>query len=170
MKKVVTAVAKVPQTQTNDYVQKVKNNIKTKIKAISKEFIPTYKTAGAACCDLKANLPNKESLTIGPMETVKIDCGFSIELPPGFEAQIRQRSSLGSKGIIVPNAPGTIDSDYRDSLCVLLTNLNTYPVVIEHLQRIGQMALKPVWVFDFQEVDTLDITERKGGFGSTGEK
>jgi dUTP pyrophosphatase len=165
-----TILSKIPQTQANEYVQKKNNKIFTKIIADSPDFIPVYATNGAACCDLKANLPNG-SIIIGTLETVKIDCGFSMQLPEGFEAQIRPRSGFGAKSIIVPNSPATIDEDYRGKIMVLLTNLKGEPVTIDHLDRIGQMALKPVWYFDFQEVDTLDSTERgDGGFGSTGLK
>lgn len=163
-----TIVSKVPETEANNYVSRLNKRMLTKIVADSPEFIPVYATKGAACCDLKANLPNG-SISIGTLETVKIDCGFSMQLPEGFEAQIRPRSSFGAKSLIVPNSPGTIDDDFTGKMCVLLTNLKSEPVTINHLDRIGQMALKPVWYFDFQEVDTLDNTDRGGGgFGSTG--
>ncbi len=98
-----------------------------------------------------------------------MDVGFSIAVPPGFEAQIRPRSGFGAKGIIVPNAPGTIDSPFRGRMCVLLTNLGKEPRPINHMDRIAQMALAPVWYFDFEPVDTLNTTDRgEGGFGSTG--
>ena len=165
-----TVVSKVPETEASNYICRVNKKMLTKIVADSPEFIPVYATKGAACCDLKANLPNG-SISIGTLETVKIDCGFSMQLPEGFEAQIRPRSSFGAKSLIVPNSPGTIDADFTGKMCVLLTNLRSEPVTINHLDRIGQMALKPVWYFDFQEVDTLDSTERgDGGFGSTGIK
>jgi dUTP pyrophosphatase len=160
-----------PTSEATEFISRTCRGIIAKVKAISPEFIPKYETSGAACCDLRANLaPNKE-LTIGYMETVKIDVGFSMQLPKGYEAQIRTRSGLGSKGIIIPNSPGTIDEDFRDNLCVLLTNLRQEPYTVMHLDRIAQMALKPVWYFAFEEVDTLDNTERGGGgFGSTGVK
>jgi len=165
-----TVTSKVPETEANNYVSRLNKRMLTKIVADSPEFIPVYATKGAACCDLKANIPSG-SITIGTLETVKIDCGFSMQLPDGYEAQIRPRSGFGAKGIITPNSPGTIDEDYRGRMCVLLTNLKNEPVTINHLDRIGQMALKPVWYFDFQEVDTLDSTDRgDGGFGSTGVK
>lgn len=163
-------VSKVPQTQANAYIDKRINAILTSIVADSPEFTPVYQTKGAACCDLKANIP-AGSITIGTLETVKIDCGFSMQLPEGFEAQIRPRSSFGAKGLITPNSPATLDSDYRGKIMILLTNLSDIPVVVNHLERVGQMALKPVWYFDFREVDTLNNTERgAGGFGSTGLK
>lgn len=162
---------KVPEAQGNWYIQHIdKFRIPTPIVADSPEFIPEYKTEGAVCCDLKANLPYGP-LKIGSMETVKIDCGFSMQIRKGYEAQIRPRSGFGAKSIIIPNSPASIDDDYRGRLMVLLTNLNSIPVEINHLDRIAQMALKPVWYFDFQSVDTLDNTERgSGGFGSTGIK
>jgi len=168
----IVVTPKLPKSQAN-YVEKVRRNILTKIVADSPEFIPAYKTSGAACCDLMANIPLNDKgervLVIGHMETVKIDVGFSMAVPSGFEAQIRPRSGFGAKGIIVPNSPGTIDEDYRGRMCVLLTNLSKDPWPIHHLDRIAQMALKPVWYFGFDPVDTLDITERgDGGFGSTG--
>jgi dUTP pyrophosphatase len=161
-----------PKSQTSEYIGVVRRQ-KTKIVADSPEFIPEYETSGAACCDLKANIPpdkdGQRTLYIGHMETVKVDVGFSIAIPSGFEAQVRPRSGFGAKAIIVPNSPGTIDEDYRGKMCVLLTNLNKEPRQIKHLERIAQLALKPVWYFDFEPVDTLDITERgDGGFGSTG--
>lgn len=174
-----TITSKVPETEASNYVYRLNKKMLTKIVADSPDFIPVYATKGAAACDLKANIkiinPDdfsvKRSITIGTLETVKIDCGFSMQLPDGYEAQVRPRSGFGARGIIMPNSPGTIDEDYRGRMCVLLTNLKSEPVTINHLDRIGQMALKPVWYFDFQEVDTLDSTERgDGGFGSTGVK
>ena len=160
------------KTEASNYVSTARKQ-KTQIVADSPEFIPEYKTSGAACCDLKANIPPDENgqrtLYIGHMETVKVDVGFSIAVPPGYEAQIRARSGFAAKGMIVTNGIGTIDEDYRGKMCVLLTNLSGEPWPIHHLDRIAQMALKPVWHFGFEPVDTLDITERaEGGFGSTG--
>ncbi len=159
---------KLPKNIPDEIVTDMKRRIPTSIVADSPEFIPTYESAGAACCDLKACLET-DSVSIGPMETVKIYAGFRIALPAGYEAQIRPRSGFGAKAIIVPNTPGTIDEDYRGKMCVLLTNLRQEPVEIKHLDRIAQMALKPVWYFDFVPMDTLDNTERgASGFGSTG--
>lgn len=155
-------------TEANRYVPKVLNRIKVKIKADSAQFIPTYAHADDACCDLRANLPDGP-LTIGVLETVKIDAGFSMQMPPGYEAQIRPRSSMGAKAIIMPNSIGTIDSPYTGRICVLLTNLSKEPFVVNHFDRIAQMAIKPVYYFDFEEVDSFETTERgDGGFGSTG--
>jgi dUTP pyrophosphatase len=174
MKNKGTVTSIPPKSEASHYIGVIRNQ-KTKIVADSPEFIPEYKTIGAACCDLKANIPpdkdGQRTLYIGHMETVKVDVGFSIAIPPGFEAQIRPRSGFGAKGLIVPNSPGTIDFDFRGRMCVLLTNLSGESRPIHHLDRIAQMALKPVWRFDFEPVDTLDTTERgEGGFGSTGVK
>jgi dUTP pyrophosphatase len=170
-----TITSTVPKTLAKQYALKKRMEFLTKIVADSPEFIPEYKTSGATCCDLKANIPPNENgqrvLCIGHLETVKVDVGFSMSLPEGFEAEIRPRSSFGAKSILVPNSPGTIDSDFRGRMCVLLTNLRSAPYYIEHLDRIAQMALKPVYYFCFESVDTLDNTERgEGGFGSTGIK
>ncbi len=165
----VIAQSKIPHTDANRYVAKDNSRVKVKIVADSAQFIPVYQTKGSVCCDLRANLPNGDAITIGVLETVKIDAGFKMELPPGYEAQIRARSSMGLKGIIIPNSPSSIDSDFRGKICVLLTNLSGEPFVVNHFDRIAQMAIKPVWYFDFIEADNLEITERNdGGFGSTG--
>lgn len=161
--------SKLPKTLADEFVSGLKRRIPTPIVADFPEFIPTYESAGAACCDLKACLDNKEPVFIGTMQTVIIYVGFRMAVPPGYEAQVRPRSGFGAKAIIVPNSPGTIDEDYRGKMCVLLTNLRQETVEIKHLDRIAQMALKPVWYFDFVTMDTLDTTVRgEGGFGSTG--
>lgn len=161
---------KIPITRANEMFEECSRRIETDIVPESPEFIPTYETEGAACCDLRAYLPDGP-VTIGQMETVKIYAGFRIAIQPGYEAQIRPRSGFGARSIIVPNDPGTIDEDFRGKMCVLLTNLKQEPVEIKHLDRIAQMALKPVWYFKFKVVDTLNSTKRgEGGFGSTGRK
>lgn len=156
--------SKIPTTMANDV-----NSIKsTKIVAISSEFMPTYESKGAACCDLRANIPDTVKF-INPQETVLIDVGIKIQLPPGFEAQIRAKSGWGKKGLIVSNGIGTIDEDYRGPIMVPLTNTTECQITVYHLNKIAQMCLKPVYYFDFEVVDTLDLTERgEGGFGSTG--
>lgn len=163
-------------TRANETFGDFSRRIDTPIIAESPEFIPTYETEGAACCDLKAYLPDGP-ICIGHLETVKIYVGFRMAVPAGYEAQIRSRSSFGAKSVItvpiiepiIPNDPGTIDEDFRGKMCVLLTNLRQEPIEIKHLDRIAQMALKPVWHFNFVAVDTLNKTERgEGGFGSTG--
>jgi dUTP pyrophosphatase len=167
----------LPKPLTRDFVDRT-NHIPVAIMADAPEFIPQYKTSGAACCDLYANLEpdgrGDKRLTLAPGYTALVDCGFSMALPKGFEAQIRSRSGVSTKGIIVTNAAeeeegGTIDDDYRLRIKVILTNVSRSLVTFEHMDRIAQMSLRPVWYFDFESVDELPEGEdRVGGFGSTG--
>jgi dUTP pyrophosphatase len=167
-RKTVECCGKLPQSLAQTFKEKTINKIKTKIVAENEDFIPQYKTDGAACCDLKAFCPNGD-MFIGIGETAKIDCGFKMQMPAGYEAQIRSRSGLASKGIFVTNGIGTIDSDFVGNLCVLLTNLSKEVFVVKCRDRIAQMAVKPIYYFDFEEVNCLDETDRnEGGFGSTG--
>lgn len=135
--------------------------------------LPAYATAGAAGADIRANLPEDEraaGVMLRPMERRVVPTGLRIEIPEGFEAQIRPRSGLALKhGLSLPNTPGTIDSDYRGPLGVLLINLGTEPFVIAHGDRIAQMVVAPVVRAAFAEVAALGATARgAGGFGSTG--
>jgi dUTP pyrophosphatase len=111
-----------------------------------------------------------EPVTIAPGEIRMIPCGFAMAVPLGFEAQVRPRSGLASKhGISLPNAPGTIDADYRGEVKVPLINHGREPFVIERNMRIAQMVVAPVAHCDIEEVGELDETVRgAGGFGSTG--
>jgi dUTP pyrophosphatase len=98
-----------------------------------------------------------------------VDCGFSMELPPGWEAQVRARSGLSTRGVTMANGVGTIDDDYRGRVSAILQNNGREIVVIKHGDRIAQMLLKPVYYFQWNVVDALGDTERgEGGFGSTG--
>ena len=135
--------------------------------------LPGYETAGAAGADLRANLAEADratGLTIDPMRRVLVPTGLRVEIPPGYEMQIRPRSGLALKfGITLPNTPGTIDSDYRGPLGVALINLGPEPYVIRHGDRIAQAVIAPVVQAGFVVVDVLDDTARgAGGFGSTG--
>jgi dUTP pyrophosphatase len=135
--------------------------------------LPTYETAGAAGADIRANLPSDqraEGFALAPMARRIVPTGLRIAIPAGFEVQIRPRSGLALKhGISLPNTPGTIDSDYRGPLGVLLINLSDVPFVIHHGDRIAQMIVAPVMQAGFAEVQSLDDTARgAGGFGSTG--
>lgn len=135
--------------------------------------LPSYETAGAAGADIRANLPadlRDGGLTLAPMERRIVPTGFRMAFPPGFEVQIRPRSGLALKhGITLPNTPGTIDSDYRGPLGVLLVNLGAEPYTIRHGDRIAQMIVAPVVQAAFAVVEDLDPTHRgEGGFGSTG--
>ena len=135
--------------------------------------LPSYETAGAAGADIRANLDaadRAEGIVLQPMERRIVPTGFRVEIPEGYEMQIRPRSGLALKhGITLPNTPGTIDSDYRGPLGVALINLGPDPYTIRHGDRIAQMVVAPVVQAVFQAVETLGETERgTGGFGSTG--
>lgn len=131
--------------------------------------LPQYETAGAAGADLRANLPDG-SVTLGPMERALIPTGLQMEIPEGFEVQVRPRSGLALKhGITLPNSPGTIDSDYRGLVGVIVLNTGAEPFEITHGMRIAQMVVAPVVQATFQEVEVLADSDRaSGGFGSTG--
>jgi dUTP pyrophosphatase len=130
--------------------------------------LPAYETAGAAGMDLRAAIG--ESVTLAPGERTAVPTGIAIALPAGYEAQVRARSGLARRhGIAMVNAPGTVDSDYRGELQVLLINLGQEPFTLTRGDRIAQMVVAPVARASFVEVDTLDETARgAGGFGSTG--
>lgn len=135
--------------------------------------LPSYATAGAAGADIRANLAagDRESgFVLRPMERRVVPTGLRVEIPEGYEVQIRPRSGLALKhGISLPNTPGTIDSDYRGPLGVLLINLGAEPFVIAHGERIAQMIVAPVVRAAFAEAEALGGTARgAGGFGSTG--
>lgn len=135
--------------------------------------LPSYETAGAAGADIRANLrpEDRESgFVLDPMRRAILPTGIRVEIPEGFEMQIRPRSGLAVKfGISIPNSPGTIDSDYRGPLGVALVNLGTEPFLIRHGDRIAQCVVAPVVQAAFQVVNSLGDTARgTGGFGSTG--
>lgn len=131
--------------------------------------LPAYETAGAAGMDLRANLTftGGESRWLNAGGTFRLPCGFAFEIPSGHEGQVRPRSSIASKGIHV--ALGTIDSDYRGEVAVVVTNLSGMDFEIEHGQRIAQLVIAPVVSAVLTEVEELSDTARGGnGFGSTG--
>jgi dUTP pyrophosphatase len=132
--------------------------------------LPRYETPGSAGMDLRAAVPDNAPVTLQPGEWQLIPTGLAIALPSGYEAQIRPRSGLAAKkGISCVNTPGTVDSDYRGELRVNLINHGKEPFVIQRGERIAQMVIAPVIQAVWDEVDTLDETERgSGGFGSTG--
>jgi dUTP pyrophosphatase len=140
-----------------------------RIKRLSPQAVlPEYQSAHAAGMDLHAALDGPVTIDAG--EIAKIPCGFAMSLPEGYEAQIRPRSGLASRhGLSIPNAPGTVDADYRGAVVVALINLGKSPFVVEPKMRIAQMIVAPVSRAAVQEVDELDDTARgAGGFGSTG--
>ena len=132
--------------------------------------LPAYETAGSAGMDLRAAVPEDAPLTLEPGARALVPTGLKIALDPGWEAQIRPRSGLALKhGISAPNTPGTIDSDYRGEVGVILINLGQAPFVIRRGERIAQMVIAAVAQATVVEVETLDDTARgAGGFGSTG--
>ncbi len=131
--------------------------------------LPSYATPGAAAMDLRACLPDG-AVTVEPASLVMLSIGFCVELPLGAEMQIRARSGMALKRhLMIPNAPGTIDSDYRGEVKVGLYNYGTEPVTLNHGDRIAQAVVADVLQVDCREVSDLSDTERgAGGFGSTG--
>jgi dUTP pyrophosphatase len=131
-------------------------------------ILPAYETEGAAGMDLRAFLP--EDVVILPSGRAKIPTGLFMEIPPGYEAQVRPRSGLAIRsGVTVLNAPGTIDSDYRGELEVILVNLGQESFTVKNSDRIAQLVIAPVFRMPIVEALALGDTKRgAGGFGSTG--
>ena len=142
--------------------------MKVKIVNKSQHALPYYATSQSAGMDLRANLT--EAITLNPLERMLVKTGLYIQLPVGYEAQIRPRSGLAyKKGITVLNSPGTIDADYRGEIGVILVNLSDEKFVIEDGERVAQMIIAKHEQADWEEVVELVETERgAGGFGSTG--
>lgn len=132
--------------------------------------LPAYETTGAAGADLRANFPDRASIMLAPGARTLVPTGLRLAVPTGYEVQVRPRSGLALKhGITLPNSPGTIDSDYRGPLGVIVMNAGTEAFEITHGMRIAQMVVAPVVQARFTLVETLDETARgAGGFGSTG--
>ncbi|WP_418595103.1 dUTP diphosphatase [Ponticoccus sp. (in: a-proteobacteria)] len=132
--------------------------------------LPAYATEGAAGADLRANLPDRGTVVLTPGGRALVPTGLRMAIPEGYEVQIRPRSGLALKhGITLPNSPGTIDSDYRGALGVIVMNAGTEPFTIAHGDRIAQMIVAPVVRATFTQADSLPDTVRgEGGFGSTG--
>jgi len=130
--------------------------------------LPVYATSGAAGMDICA--ANEADIVLAAGERCAVPTGFAMAIPDGFEAQIRPRSGLALKhGISIANAPGTIDSDYRGEIAVIIINLGNAPFTIARGMRIAQMVIAPVTRGQFAEVADLDGSDRgEGGFGSTG--
>lgn len=143
-----------------------------KIKIVNKSDYPTpeYATALSAGVDLRASI--HDSVTLAPLQRAMVPTGIYIELPEGYEAQIRPRSGLAAKhGISIVNAPGTIDADYRGEIKVVLVNLSSDEFVVNPGERIAQMVIARFEKAEWEEVDELSPSERgAGGFGSTGKK
>jgi len=130
--------------------------------------LPAYATGGSAGLDLRAAV--EEPLSIRPGERVLVPTGLRVAIPPGFEGQVRARSGIALRhGVGLPNGPGTIDSDYRGELKVLLTNWGREPFTVRRGDRVAQLVIAPVARADVVAVDALDETARRdGGFGHTG--
>jgi dUTP pyrophosphatase len=149
------------------------NSMTLKIKKLShydeKLPLPSYETPGAAGADVRACLTNG-TLIIKPGERVLVPTGLSVEIPKGFELQVRPRSGLSLKtNLLIVNAPGTIDSDYRGELNIIMGNFGVRDEIIRHGDRIAQLVIAPVWTFTCEVVDCLEGSARgTGGFGSTG--
>ena len=144
------------------------NKIEVKMVAQKGAVVPSYKTEGAAGADVCAFLT--EPVTIAPGSFAMIPTGLFFEIPQGYEIQVRPRSGLAAKnGITVLNTPGTIDSDYRGELKIILINLGASAFVVNNGERIAQIIVSPVTVADFKLTDSLSDTVRgEKGFGSTG--
>jgi len=139
-----------------------------KIKTVNGGQLPTYMTPGSAGADVRANVA--EDVVIPPGQRFVVPTGLFLEIPLGYEVQVRPRSGLALKyGITLPNSPGTIDSDYRGELKVIMLNLGSEPFVVKNGDRIAQLVVAKVHRADFAQHEDLGETQRgKGGFGSTG--
>lgn len=144
--------------------------MKIKIINKSKHELPSYATQAAAGMDLRANLD--EPIVLGPLERTLVPTGLFMEIPVGYEAQVRPRSGLAFKnGLTVLNSPGTIDADYRGEVKVILVNLSKEPFTINDGERVAQMVIAKHEQAEWIEVEQLEETARgEGGFGSTGKK
>ncbi len=144
--------------------------VKIKVVNTGCQPLPAYATSQSAGMDLRANI--ESPITLHPMERTLVPTGIRIELPEGYEAQVRPRSGLALKhGITVLNTPGTIDSDYRGELKVLLVNLSNDDFVVNAGERVAQMVVARHETATWEEVEVLDETERgEGGYGHTGVK
>lgn len=145
-----------------------KQSMNIKIINKSSHALPNYETIASAGMDLRANIT--ESVVLKPLERTIVKTGLFIELPIGFEAQVRPRSGLAAKkGITVLNAPGTVDADYRGEIGVILVNLSNQDFTIENGERVAQLVIAKHERAEWIEVETLSETDRgEGGFGSTG--
>jgi len=140
-------------------------NVVVKVVAEAQEFIPAFHSSEAAGADIRSS----EDVTIMPNQVAMVPAGFKCEIPAGYHAKITARSSMGKKGIIVPNGPGIIDSDYRGDIRVLLLNLSGNSFEIKKGDRIAQWLLEKNIQYSWQVVENLSVTDRDpAGFGTTG--
>ena len=154
----------------NQYQLKIKEKIAVKVKIVNQSghALPDYSTPNSAGMDLRAKLD--EPVTLKPLERRLIPTGLFMELPEGYEAQIRPRSGLAlKKGISIVNTPGTIDADYRGEIGIIVINLSNSEFVVNNGERICQMVINKVEMISWTEVNSLEESERgAGGFGHTG--
>jgi dUTP pyrophosphatase len=142
--------------------------MKIRIKLENGGKLPIYGTKDSAGCDLYANI--EKPITLMPLERVLVPTGVYLEIPEGYEGQVRPRSGLAlKKGLTVLNSPGTIDSDYRGEVGVVIVNLSNYIQTIAPETRVAQIVFAKYQKVDFIRAENLDDSERIGGFGSTGE-
>ena len=136
----------------------------------SPDLLPHYQSQGSSGADLHADIPEQQPITISPGRWKRIPTGLRLEIPPGYEAQVRPRSGLSVKhGVTILNTPGTIDSDYRGEIQVILVNLGNEPFQVQRGDRIAQIIFAPVVQAEFRLKNSLNRSERgEGGFGSTG--
>lgn len=143
-----------------------------KVKVVNKSSnpLPQYATLLSAGMDVRADIA--EPIVIQPLGRAIVPTGLYLQIPAGYEVQVRPRSGLAAKkGITVLNAPGTIDADYRGEVCVILANLSSEPFTVENGERVAQLVLARHEVMEWEETSELDSTDRgEGGFGSTGTK
>ena len=144
--------------------------MKVKVINHSKHDLPRYETPLSAGMDVRANLD--EPITLGPLERAMVPTGLFVELPQGYEMQVRPRSGLAAKrGITVLNAPGTVDADYRGEVKVILVNLSNEPFEVCDGERIAQLVVARHECVEWESAESLSYTERgAGGFGSTGKQ
>lgn len=148
--------------------------VEVKVKTLDhfdSEFeLPFYATEGAAGADIRASIPEKKNLIVKPGERILVPTGLSMEIPFGYEIQVRPRSGLSLKSpLMIVNSPGTIDCDYRGEVNIIVGNFGKEDYVIEHGLRIAQLVLSPVIQARYSVTNTLNETKRgEGGFGSTG--
>lgn len=152
----------------NNRTKSWKFGMKVKIVNKSQNSLPLYSTRQSAGMDLRADLA--EPLVLRPLERMLIPTGLFIQLPDGYEAQVRPRSGLAiNKGVTVLNSPGTIDADYRGEIKIILINLSQEDFIINNGERIAQMVISSYRQVEFERVEILDESERgEGGFGHTG--
>ena len=155
------------QSEKIDISNIEKPQVVVKILASDEVYVPAFQTDGAAGADLRS----AENVTLTPHVVSMVDCGFSCRIPKGYHAKIVARSSMGKNGIIIPNAPGIIDSDYVGRIRVLLLNLTDKPYEIRQADRIAQWLIEKNVEYCWQHSDNLGATDRDpAGFGTTGVK